>query len=328
MTENVEQPKPSEVNLGKVSTASLIKEIRGRKLTYQDVNTLRSLQAAESERPIIIDSPKIVLNTSGGISSPRESEDYFNKDFFMSREDKERRQKRIERMELNKKIKAESSYVSGGYKREEREKIVKNVIENVRNLTGNDMIDKAILEIKFDFETDTGFKTLQGLDALRNVIANPLGSILSVLELRMSSPEAVYMSGVIIKWGINRSRAKIGKRVQEIESNQIKFVTQEAREADLNKNKDRFGFLNKFGSILSDSLEKYSLQYLPDKKYTEILESITFIGGINTSKVVTEMPRNEIIYYLKKKDIEKAHDILKNARRKKKKRKELRHLLD
>jgi len=63
--------------------------------------------------------------------------------------------------------------------------VAEDMIENVRELTGNNTIDAAILS----FRVHAGRHNYLGVEAIENSVASPLGSLLRSMKLGMSSPE-------------------------------------------------------------------------------------------------------------------------------------------
>lgn len=192
-----------------------------------------------------------------------------------------------------------------------RKVVAKDMIENVRELVGNNTIDAAIP----NFRVYIGSHSFRGAEALENSVASPLGSILRELKLDMSSPEAVYMSGYSVSWALSKSLQKANERVAEIKAGNISFITPEAREVDLKKNKIAGGLLGKFEKDLNTSLEDYATQHLPNTKYQEILQSLAFIGGSQSVRLIDPIPRNRIVALLKKRDIDQAYEILQETPR-------------
>lgn len=183
--------------------------------------------------------------------------------------------------------------------------VAEDMIENVRELTGNNTIDAAMP----NFRVHAGRHNYYGLEAIENSVASPLGSLLRSMKLGMSSPEGVFMSGHVIHWALDTSLQKANERVSGIGSGLINFATPEAREADLNKNKKNAGLLAGFNKTLRVSLEEYAKQYLPNVKYQEILQTLAFVGGSQTARLINSAQRDRILSLLKKGNIDGAYEM-------------------
>lgn len=145
-----------------------------------------------------------------------------------------------------------------------------------------------------------------GKSAITQSIAMTVGAVASNMGWHMHSPEVVYMSGFHPFWSLSKDLAILNRRLEEAEEGKRKFISEEAEEETIEREKREAGKIGAYRRRIGDSLEVYSQQTLPSNPlYLDILQGLLYLGH---SKARDQ--RYRIFELLKKGKLEETAQIL------------------
>jgi len=149
-----------------------------------------------------------------------------------------------------------------------------------------------------------------GKTGIADSITESMGTVAANMGWNMDAPKVVYMSGYHFLWILGDKLDSLNKRLQS--AAEITFLTEEAKEETLKKEKQTAGRLGIFHQRLGESLSVYARMNLPEEKFESYLEVLRSLSYLSRLKMSNE--RSKILKLVKAGSIEEASVII--ARRK------------
>lgn len=143
----------------------------------------------------------------------------------------------------------------------------------------------------------------QGKPSIRSDFAPKLDSLKKNMGLPPISDEAVYMSGIYLT---HESSHQITALTTKIADPNRTFPDEAARERQLKKEKANLILIDRVHTELRKATLAFGEKKLPDEKYRAVLEAIATLHGYKTQE-----KRDEMMQFLKKRNIEAAYKLTK-----------------
>lgn len=191
---------------------------------------------------------------------------------------------------------------------EAAERIVKDVVENGKDLVGSAFTSWGIVlkNIRHDRFSVRRYSNETGEKALAYAAAPLLGSFMKALGCGMEAPPIVYVSGCLLLDEAEKGLVTVTERLEEITSGRRKFETDKQRvEEQVQACREKVA-LEIFGKVMEEAIGEYGCQTLPMPIiYTATLRAML----IRPRSEGNSKRQGQILNLLKQGKIKEAHSL-------------------